>query len=255
MNRQDAQRSGRFVWHELHTGDRRGALDFYCMLLGWQTREILLGDEPYGLCISDGRDHAGVVQSTAPPHWLPYLAVDDIDACMARVERLRGKVVRPPTEIRNIGPFAVLADPQGARFAVHRHATPQPVEPESPPVGEFCWDDLMTTEPEQAAEFYASLFGFAVEVVDTGPCGTHRILSRGSRSLAGIMSLPAGAPAAAHWLTYIHVKDVDRTLRNAKEVGGTVEVAGREIPGVGRFGVVADPTGASFAVFRGVRGT
>lgn len=251
----NAQTTGRFVWHELHTGDRRGALDFYCMLLGWQTREILLDEEPYGLCFREGRDHAGVVRSTSPPHWLPYLAVEDVDACAARAERLGGRVVRPPAEIRNIGPFAVLADPQGATFAVHRHATPQPVESDMPPFGAFCWDDLMTTEPAQAAAFYASLFGFAIEAVDMGPSGTHRILSRGKRPTAGILPLPVDAAPVARWLTYIHVKDVDRTLRNAREIGATVEVDGRDIPGVGRFGALSDPTGASFAVFRGVRTT
>jgi predicted enzyme related to lactoylglutathione lyase len=250
-----APTAGRFVWHELRTGDRRRALDFYCMLMGWPTRQVILGNgTPYGLCDLDGKDHAGVIRSAISPreaaYWLPYLAADDVDATTARAECLGGRVLAAPADIPNIGRVAIVSDPQGATFAIYRHATRQPKEPETPPVGSFCREDLLTTHPEEAAGFYASLFGYTVESVDPGPLGAYRILRRGQRRTAGIMPLSRDAQAGAHWLTYLRVKDVGRAVRNAKEIGATVRVPPRDIPGIGRFGVLADPTGAAFGVFR-----
>ena len=77
--------TGRFVWHELHTTDRAKALKFYATLLGWETKEVSMGPgEPYGLCFLNGKDMAGITKSMAPahvpPHWLPYIAVDSVDA-------------------------------------------------------------------------------------------------------------------------------------------------------------------------------
>jgi predicted enzyme related to lactoylglutathione lyase len=243
--------TGRFVWHELRTSDRRGALDFYCMLLAWRTREVLMGAGPYGLCFLDDRDHAGIVEWTGPPYWLPYLAVDDVDVMVARAERLGGRMVSPPTDIPNVGRNAVLADPHGAMFAVHRYAMSQPMEFETAPVGSFGWEELATHDPEEAAAFYAALFGFAVERVNVGRIATCHILKRGTRPTAGIMPLATDAPRGSRWLTYLQVKDVDRTVRNAKEIGATIQEPACDLPGVGRFAVLVDPTGAAFGVVRG----
>jgi predicted enzyme related to lactoylglutathione lyase len=117
-------------------------------------------------------------------------------------------------------------------------------------VGSFCWEELMTSDPEGAAKFYSSLFGYSVESMDMGPMGTYRILKRGDRQTAGLMLLPAQVPRSS-WLAYIAVKDVDSTVRNAKEIGATVRVPPTDIPKIGRFSVLGDPTGAAVAVFTG----
>ena len=56
----------------------------------------------------------------APPHWCPYFAVEDADAAAARCAKSGGKVVLPPRDLPLVGRFTVLADPDGARFAVIR---------------------------------------------------------------------------------------------------------------------------------------
>jgi predicted enzyme related to lactoylglutathione lyase len=251
-----ASNVGRFVWHELHTGDRAQALKFYSTLVGWETKDVSMGPgEAYGLCFLNGKDHAGITKSMAPagvpPHWLPYLAVEDVDAAAAKVKDLGGKVMSPPMDIPNVGRFAVVTDPTGAAFALHKHATPYPEEPKTPPVSAFCWEELMSTDPEAAAKFYAGLFGYTVDSMDMGPMGTYRILKRGDRQTAGVMGIPKGAPPHSHWLTYINVKDVDASTRNAKEIGGKVLAQPQDIPKIGRFSVLADPTGAAFALFTG----
>jgi predicted enzyme related to lactoylglutathione lyase len=246
---------GRFVWHELHTQDRTKAQKFYSQLVGWETKEVPMGPgEPYTLCLLGGKDHAGITKSKAPahvpPHWLPYIHVDDVDAAAAKVTSLGGQVLNPPMDIPNVARFAVVRDPTGGAFAIHHHNTPYPEEPKTPPVGSFCWEELLTSDPEAAAKFYAALFGYTVDSTDMGPIGTYRILKSGDKMRAGIMKMPPGVPHT-HWLAYLAVKNVDESTRNARELGAKVMVEPQDIPNVGRFSAIDDPTGAGVALFTG----
>jgi predicted enzyme related to lactoylglutathione lyase len=248
--------TGRFVWHELHTTDRAKAQKFYGQLLGWETKDVSMGPgEPYSLCIQNGKDFAGITKSMAPahvpPHWLPYIAVEDVDASATKATQLGAKIMNAPMDIPNVGRFAVLADPQGAAFAIHKHFTPYPQEPERPSVASFCWEELSTNDPAGAAKFYAALFGYSIEEADMGPMGTYRILKRGDRQTAGIMKTPPQAPPQPYWLEYVAVQDVDASTRNARELGAKVLVDPQDIPKIGRFSVIADPTGAAIALFTG----
>ena len=248
--------TGRFVWHELHTGDRAKAHEVLRTAPG-------MGDE--GGPDGSGR-HTACACTTArtwpesstskapanvPPHWLPYIAVEDVDASAKQAKDLGGKILGAPMDIPNVGRFAVVADPQGATFAIYKGAKPYPEEQTPPPVGAFCWEELSTSDPEAAAKFYAALFGYTIESVDMGPMGTYRILKSGDRQRAGIMkSMPQG-PQQPHWLEYVAVKDVDAATRNAKELGAKTLFGPQDIPNVGRFSVIADPTGAAIALFKG----
>jgi uncharacterized protein len=248
--------TGRFVWHELHTTDRPKAVKFYGTLLGWQTKDVPMGPgEPYSLCLLNGKDHAGITKSKAPAnvpsHWVPYIAVDDVDKSAAEAKELGARILNEPMDIPDVGRFAAIADPQGAAFAIYKSKKAYPDEPSPPPVSAFCWEELMTTDPEAAAKFYVSLFGYTVESRDMGPMGTYRILKRGDRQTAGIMNLPPGAPPRSGWLEYVAVADVDASVRNAKEIGAEVRMPAMDIPNIGRFAVLADPTGAAIALFKG----
>jgi predicted enzyme related to lactoylglutathione lyase len=248
--------TGRFVWHELHTGDRAKAIQFYKQLFGWDIKDTPMGPgEPYGLCFLGGKDMAGITKSMAPanvpPHWLAYLGVEDVDAAAAKAQKLGAKVVSPPMDIPNVGRFAVVTDPQGAAFALYKHAKAPDAEPERPPVGAFCWEELMTSDPEAAAKFYSDLFGYSLDTHDMGPMGLYRILKRGDRQTAGIMKTPPNVPAPPHWMTYVHVKNVDESTRNAKEIGAKVMMEPMDIPKIGRFSVIQDPTGAVISLFTG----
>jgi predicted enzyme related to lactoylglutathione lyase len=66
---------------------------------------------------------AGMLPITAemgdvPPHWLPYFQVENTDAIVARAEKLGAKTWVPPMDVPTVGRLAILADPQGASFAV-----------------------------------------------------------------------------------------------------------------------------------------
>ena len=119
----NAEIRGRFVWHELMTTDPQAAGAFYSKVLPWKTQPSGMPD--YTLWISGKTQAGGLMaqpesarQAGAPPSWLVYIGTPDVDATAAAAERLGGKVLKAPADIPAVGRFAVLADPQGAAFAV-----------------------------------------------------------------------------------------------------------------------------------------
>ena len=82
----------------------------------------------------------------------------------------------------------------------------------------------------------------------------YTLLSAGGAAIAGLMTLPQAARDAGArpgWVGYISVADVDATALRLQQAGGKLQRPPEDIPGVGRFAVVADPHGAGFCLFRG----
>lgn len=115
----------------------------------------------------------------------------------------------------------------------------------------FVWHDLITTDTAAARAFYASVFGWNLQSFP----GTHdyTVVSAGSVSVGGIMPIPEQAKARGAppcWQGYVGVNDVDACARLIAERGGSVIEGPQDIPGVGRFALVADLHGAVFIIFR-----
>lgn len=193
-----------------------------------------------------------------PSHWIAYIGCDDTDATCAKATELGGKVCVPPTDIPGIGRFAVVEDPNGAIFSPFTHAGEVPPEPAMPIPGTFCWNEMMAKDTAKAIEFYTSLFGWTTEASEMdlggGNKGVYTIFMQEGNMRAGCMALPpeaAAAGAPSHWMAYIYVEDVDADFAKAKELGATPYVPPMDIPGIGRFCVLADPTMAAFALYKG----
>ncbi len=109
-------------WVELHTRDTAAAQSFYTQLFGWNAKVDPSGH--YTEFQVDGRSFAGMMaippeqQAQVPDHWLPYAMVDDCDDSLAKAEGLGAKVVVPAQDIPDVGRFAVIGDPAGARLAM-----------------------------------------------------------------------------------------------------------------------------------------
>ena len=82
-----------------------------------------------------------------------------MDATCAQAQALGAKVHKPATDIPNVGRFAVLADPQGATFAVFTPGAGPPPGA-APAQGGFSWHELATTDVAAAVRFYGELFGW-----------------------------------------------------------------------------------------------
>ncbi len=120
--------------------------------------------------------------------------------------------------------------------------------------GQHVWYELMTTDTKAAQAFYTQVVGWSA--ADSGMPGMdYTLLSAGSHQIAGLMELPAEACAMGArpgWIGYVAVADVDAMAAQVQAAGGQVHKPAEDIPGVGRFAVVADPGGASFCLFRGL---
>lgn len=119
--------------------------------------------------------------------------------------------------------------------------------------GDFCWHELMTSDPKAAADFYAEAVGWTIK--DSGMPGMDYLLGCiGDRQVVGIMAVPEDAArhgARPSWWGYVAVDDVDAAAAKVTDAGGAIHRQPGDIPGVGRFAVVADPQGAAFMLFRG----
>jgi uncharacterized protein len=129
-DRTDAKATpGQFFWNELHTGDPAKALAFYEKVIGYSHRSMDAGaGGTYDIIGRGGVDRGGVTSHLpggVPPHWLPYVFVDDPDATLARAQELGAKIPMSPEDIPGAGRFGVLEDPTGAILAVMKPRPPE----------------------------------------------------------------------------------------------------------------------------------
>jgi predicted enzyme related to lactoylglutathione lyase len=114
---------GAMGWSELATRDTEKAKAFYTELFGWGAKVDDKGPMPYTEFQVGGKSIGGMMAMTeqhgeAPPHWLPYVLVDDCDSSAAKVTELGGHILVPPTDIPDVGRFSVFNDPTGACLAI-----------------------------------------------------------------------------------------------------------------------------------------
>lgn len=118
---------GSLTWSELLTHDTEAAKRFYTELFGWATEEMDMGEmdtgDPYTLftrgdLFAGGLFRMGEDMRDVPPHWSVCFAIDDIDAAVSRAEELGGRIDVPPMDVPTVGRYALLADPEGAVFAL-----------------------------------------------------------------------------------------------------------------------------------------
>lgn len=246
---------GRFIWHELLTTDPKAALTFYTRIVGWKT-QAWEKDPSYTLLLADSGPVGGVMTLPAetkamgtPPNWLSYIETPDLKATVDAAVRLGARVLKPLTEIADVGRFAVLADPQGAVFAPFTPASPVQVN-DPPKPGEFSWHELITTDYAAALRFYQELFGWEkTEAMDMGaPVGVYQMFGWGGKSMGGIYNKPKEMPAPPHWLPYAMVADSRKAATAVTEAGGKVMAGPMEVPGGDLIVLGLDPQGAAFAL-------
>jgi predicted enzyme related to lactoylglutathione lyase len=124
---QIAQVHGTLCWADLSTPDPERAKAFYSGLFGWQ---LMVGEKDTSgyLHIKNGEHFIGGVPPAAhrqpgvPPHWLAYFQVDDVDATANKAKEMGAKLFLPPMSMEGVGRMSVIADPQGAVFAIFKSA-------------------------------------------------------------------------------------------------------------------------------------
>lgn len=264
MGKRTEYAPGVFNWVELSTPDPDGAKAFYGRLFGWTAEDEPVPDElgggAYTILRLDGDAVASLQpqppdqrDAGVPPHWLSCVAVTDADATAARVSELGG-TVHAVYDVMTHARMAIVADPSGA-FMGAWQAGDLVGAARVNDVGCLTSNELSTDDVERASAFYAALFGWQIEEIDThggprywrvGHDGAARGMNGGARELAAEQ---AGVPP--HWMPYFTVADVDAAVEVATDAGGSIMAAPISLPSGARIAVVSDAQGATFAIYAG----
>lgn len=249
---------GSHIWYELLTADIDGARAFYEPLLGWKIDAEPAGEMDYRMIAAADGLAGGAMQITAEmaahgarPVWLGYIGVDDVDETVDKLLALGGKVLMPAMDIPDVGRMAMVADPQGVPFYVMRGAsdeTSHAYEGGAGVAGHVNWNELSTSDPDAAFDFYAALFGWEKgEGMDMGAMGTYQMLDLGGQSFGAVTAvMPEGAQPK--WTYYIRVPDIDAAQTRVEAGGGTIHYGPAAIPGDEYIIIGDDPQGAAFAL-------
>lgn len=119
---------------EIPADDIDRARNFYQSLLGWriepnremdpavaaamQYQDVITGDAEQGTL-----NVGGMYKRQASEPFLNHVIVDDVDAVLAKVERLGGKIILPKTEIQSVGLDAIIQDTEGNSIGIWKPAT------------------------------------------------------------------------------------------------------------------------------------
>lgn len=238
---------GTFSWVDLATTDLVAAQSFYGEVFGW-TSDADPGGTPYTLCHLDGDLVCGMATASGAPAWTSYVTVDDAEAVAGRAESIGATTLSSAFDVADYGRTAVLADPQGAVFAVWQPGTRVGAERVND-VGCLCMNELATTDPGAAQSFYGELFGWTFERVDTGPDGPDLFAVMNRGSLNAHISPTDGGESPA-WRPYFTVASAEASAARITELGGHVVAGPFPIPD-GAIAIALDPLGAQLALFEG----
>ena len=120
---------------------------------------------------------------------------------------------------------------------------------ETPPMtpGTFGWNELVTADTEACETFFTELMGWTAETNETAEAGKYTFFKQGDRPVGGMMSMQSlgleGVPS--HWMAYLTVENVDAACARCKELGGKIVMEPMDVPEIGRFAIIADPTDAA----------
>jgi predicted enzyme related to lactoylglutathione lyase len=248
---------GKFIWYDVMTNDTKAASDFYKDVVGWSAAEFPMADGSNYTVFSQGQTRVSGLMKIpqeacdmgAKPCWSGYIGVDDVDADAKRIADAGGKIMRPPTDIPNVGRFAVAADTGNAMFLIFKPSTSEtPAEHPMIAPGFVGWHELYAGNIDREWDFYAKLFGWTkARSMDMGAMGVYQTFAINGIESGGMMNRPPQVPAP-FWNYYLGVDSVAAAAERAKQRGATVVNGPMEVPGGAWIVQALDPQGAFFSV-------
>jgi predicted enzyme related to lactoylglutathione lyase len=249
-----------FIWYELMTTDPEAAGNFYRDVVGWEAADAGGPNAGYTLFFAPGRRGVGgmmqlpqeAAANGAPPRWVGYVAVPDIEAAVEGVRAAGGTVHKDAAEIPQVGRFAVVTDPGGTLFQLLQpnpmESPPEPLPRMSP--GNVGWHELYAADGDAALAFYSEQFGWQeMSRFDMGPMGIYHIWGPqgAAEAVGGMMTKPEQAPRPA-WIFYFVVEGVEAGAERIRERGGAILMGPMEVPDGSWVVQGRDPQGAMFAL-------
>jgi predicted enzyme related to lactoylglutathione lyase len=249
--------AGKVIWVDLLTPDIAAAKQFYAGLFGWTFQDIKTGDSNYAIASLGGRPVGGLFQRKASRSedrrsaWLGFIAVTDVDGAEKNAVAHGAKLLKEPRTYAQRGRQAVLADPEGAVFAMLASSSGDPADELADP-GEWIWSSVHVNDPDKEAAFYQTVFGYDVFDADSDAKSDSVILSSDDFARASVNALPKDMdtthPRHPHWLNFVRVTDADSAAAKAVALGGRVLLQPRPDKHGGKLAIIADPAGAVFGV-------
>jgi uncharacterized protein len=261
-------------WADTTQPDADAAARFYGGIFGWEFEDKMPeGSGAKYLEATIGGRAAAAISSGAPgatpetAKWNTYVWVDSADDTAEKVREAGGTVTAEPFDVMGAGRMASFTDPEGAAFSAW-----QPYEHRGAEVvnehGGVNFNDLNTKDPEAAAEFYGSVFGWRLLDLGGGMLmfalpGYGDFLDEinpGTKAGQSEMGAPEGfvdvvasimpigedrAAVPPHWSITFAVDEADPVAEKAEELGGTIVMPPTDLPWV-RATVITDPHGATF---------
>lgn len=244
---------GRMVWREVMTNDTEKVKGFYGELFGWSFKEVDMPGGPGKYTMietSPGKTMGGIgpLPPGAPmPYWVSWVSVPDVDASVAAAKPGGGAIPFGPFDAPGVGRMAFVADPDGAVLGVIRGSDGDAAHVGARPGRhEFCWETLVTKDPEKAKAFYAKVAGWEVQTTPSG----FSCFAVGATPEDQVTDIQKAQSQPPMWMTYVTVEKIEASNDRVTKLGGKVVVPLIEIPTVGRISMIADPTGAHIGLYQ-----
>ncbi|QBJ96186.1 VOC family protein [Rhodococcus sp. ABRD24] len=255
MSTRSSYAQGTPDWVDLQTPDQSGAKEFYTALFGWVYDDRpMLEDAIYSIATLHGELVAAIAPlptgswpADTPARWNTFLAVDDVDTVVAKVEPAGGRLILPAFDVGDAGRMAVLADPTGAEVSLWQARTHLGATLVNE-TGALIWNELITDKPDTALAFYRDVVGIGSTKMPM-PDGDYTVLQVDSDGVGGCLP-PPRPDVLNHWHVYFCTEDTDATVDTAIAAGGALMADPFDMKTVGRMAVLADPQGAVFSVMQ-----
>jgi uncharacterized protein len=241
------------MWIDLGTPDLAATTSFYSGLFGWQAEDTGEQFGHYTMFRQNGKTVAAaspLMSPQQPTVWSTYISSTNVEDTAKKVTAAGGTIIAPPMQVGDEGSMAFFADPTGAAFGVWQPKNMTGAELVNKP-NSLSWNELSTRDLNAAKSFYTTVFPWTALTHDM-PDGSQYIEWQiDGKSVGGGMAMNAQIPAQVppHWLVYFAVASADNTVTRAQELGAKLMMPAMDIP-QGRFAVLTDPQGATFAVIQ-----
>ncbi len=241
---------GKFTWFEHMSNDPPKARIFYEALFGWKVKTVPMEGASYDMIHLGEQGIGGIYGAPGgvPNHWVSYLSVPDVDKSFQAALNAGARSIMVPRDFPPVGRGASFIDPTGASISLWRGAEGDRPDVDPTPVGDWIWDELLSSDVRKSLLFYEKVFGFSYEAMDMGPAGTYHIVkSPDGKARGGMMQAPH-AEMPSMWVPYVRGASADATAARAEQLGARLLMPVDAVPQVGRLTTLSDPVGAFIAI-------
>ena len=246
-------RPGKLVWADLFTSEPDAASKFYCGLLGWTATSIDQKGKAYIVFSNGGVPVAGIAphsfaKESHPSRWIGYVSVSDINATVAAVGQLGGKIHGNVRDFPDRGQQAIIGDSEGNPIGLLQSSSGDPADDSTVP-GTWNWFEIYVKNTQASANFYHQALGYDMAPEAHSDRKSDFVLSSNGNNRGGIAPVPEDVPdAKPSWLGVVRVADLDKTLALVPGLGGEVLVKPHSVEFGSRFAIILDPTGGTIGL-------